>query len=230
MSFLVCAETWTSSDGVVLAYYDEGDGATITRCTLPSGFSGGLEIPSELDGNPIRSIEGWAFEGCSGLTSVTIPDSVTSIGDGAFDGCESIRQVEINCNLPWTMWNLLPDSYTSVTNVVLGPGVTSITDSAFDGCSGLTSFEVAGDNPHYSASNGLLLSKDGKALICGVNGGVTIPDGVTHIGESAFAGCESIWQVEINCELIWTMWDLLPDSYTSVTNVVLGARRDEHRG
>ena len=210
----------------MLAYY----GTTITRCTLPSGFSGGLEIPSELDGNPVRRIEGWAFEGCSGLTSVTIPDSVTSIGDGAFDGCESIRQVEINCNLPWTMWNLLPDSYTSVTNVVLGPGVTSITDSAFDGCSGLTSFEVAGDNPHYSASNGLLLSKDGKALICGVNGGVTIPDGVTHIGESAFAGCESIWQVEINCELIWTMWDLLPDSYTSVTNVVLGARRDEHRG
>ena len=56
-----------------------------------------------------------AFDGCSGLTSVTIPDSVTSIGRSAFEGCSGL------------------------TSVTIGNSVISIGNSAFDGCSGLTS-------------------------------------------------------------------------------------------
>jgi len=63
--------------------------------------------------NSVTSIGGCAFEGCSNLTSVTIPDSVTSIGDYAFEGCSSLTSVTI------------PNS------------VTSIGGYAFDGCSSL---------------------------------------------------------------------------------------------
>ena len=61
-----------------------------------------------------------AFDGCSGLTSVTIPDSVTSIGRSAFEGCSGL------------------------TSVTIGNSVISIGNSAFDGCSGLTSITYKG--------------------------------------------------------------------------------------
>lgn len=63
----------------------------------------------------VISIDDWAFEGCSGLTVVSIPDSVTTIGDWAFKDCSGLSSVTI------------PDS------------VTSIGDSAFEGCSCLSS-------------------------------------------------------------------------------------------
>ena len=49
-----------------------------------------LEIPVELDGHSVTSIGDWAFAGCTGLTSIEIPDSVTSIGEVAFSGCDSL--------------------------------------------------------------------------------------------------------------------------------------------
>lgn len=59
------------------------------------------------------------------------------------------------------------------------------------------SFTVGSGNAKYKSVNGLLLSKDGKTLIAGVNGGVTIPDSVTKIGIKAFAGCRSLTSVII---------------------------------
>ena len=47
-------------------------------------------IPSAIGGKKVTAIENWAFDGCTGLTSITIPDSVTSIGDNAFSGCNSL--------------------------------------------------------------------------------------------------------------------------------------------
>ena len=77
-----------------------------------------------------------AFSGCSGLTSVTLPDSVTSIGYGAFRSCSGLTSITI------------PDSVTSIgeyafgycsglTSVTIGNSVTSIGDSAFYNCSRL---------------------------------------------------------------------------------------------
>ena len=100
-------------------------------------------IPSSLrevtvtGGNILRG----AFYNCSGLTSVTIPDGVTSIGDRAFYDCTGLTSVTI------------PDSVTSIgnsafyncrglTSVTIPDGVTSIGSSAFSGCSGLESITI----------------------------------------------------------------------------------------
>ncbi len=79
----------------------------------PGGKSGGFTIPDS-----VTSIGDGAFGGCTGLTSVTIPDSVTSIGDYAFYHCSGL------------------------TSVTIPNGVTSIGDYAFECCTGLTSLTI----------------------------------------------------------------------------------------
>ena len=77
--------------------YDElGDAEvtiTVTDCDDAAGDD--LEVPAEIGGLPVISIEDSAFGGCSNLTSITIPDSVTSIGDGAFEDCVSLTSIII---------------------------------------------------------------------------------------------------------------------------------------
>ena len=74
----------------------------------------------------------------------------------------------------------------------------------FWGCNSIKEFRVSEYNTKYSSKNGLLLSKDGKTIVKGVNGIVTIPDGVTSIGSSAFYDCDSLTSVT------------LPDSVTNI--------------
>ncbi len=108
-----------------------------------------------------------------GATEITLPDTVTSIAGGAFGyNSELIR-------------------------VTIPASVNSIHAYAFDNCSGLISITVAEDNPFYKSINGLLVTKDGKTLVQGVNGDVKIPLGVTAIGDSAFYGCDGLTSVEI---------------------------------
>ena len=110
------------------------------------------------------------------LTSVTIPNSVTSIGDRAFSGCSGLTSVTI------------PNS------------VTSIGSGAFGNCSSLTSMNVANDNKNYSSKDGVLFNKQQTMLIqcpCGKQGAYIIPNSVTGIGEMAFADCSSLTSVTI---------------------------------
>ncbi len=153
----------------------------------------GCDITSITIPNSVASIGDEAFYGCSNLTSITIPDSVTSIGDEAFYGCSSLTSITI------------PDSVTSIgdaafsgcsslKSITIIDGVTSIGSSAFKGCSNLTSITIPdgvtsiGDETFYGCSS--LIS-------------ITIPDSVTSIGVRAFRGC-NITSITI------------PDSVTSI--------------
>ena len=109
-------------------------------------FSGCSRLTSVIIPDSVTSIGGYAFRNCSSLTSVTIPDSVTSIGDWAFSYCYNLTNVTI------------PDSVTSIgssafsgceslTSITIPDSVTSIGDYAFSGCSSLTIYCEAESEP-----------------------------------------------------------------------------------
>jgi hypothetical protein len=119
-------------------------------------YLNGTEITSLVIPNSVTSIGNYAFEDCTGLTSLVIPNSVTSIGDEAFAECSGLTSLSI------------PNS------------VTSIGKGAFSGCSGLTSLSI----PNSVTSIGI-------GAFCGCSGltSVTIPNSVIYIGSSAFCDC-----------------------------------------
>ena len=83
----------------------------------------------------------YAFYGCSGLTSLTIPSSVTSIGASAFEGCSGLTSLTISSSVT-SIGNYAFSGCSGLTSLTIPSCVTSIGWSAFEGCSGLTSIYV----------------------------------------------------------------------------------------
>ena len=101
-------------------------------------FSGCTGLTSITIPNSVTSIGGRTFEGCTGLTSVTIPNSVTSIGGGAFSGCKGLTSITI----PNSVTNIHDGAFancSSLISVTIGNGVTNVGASVFRGCNSLTS-------------------------------------------------------------------------------------------
>ena len=144
--------------------------------------------------NDVTSIGERAFSGCTGLTSVTIPDGVTSIGSAAFDGCTGLTSVTIG-NGVTSIDSAVFYNCTNLTDIAIGNSVTSIGDLAFFGCTGLTSVTI----PDGVTSIGSYAFYGCENLTS-----VTIPDSVTSIGSDAFRGCTGLTSVAI------------PDSVTSI--------------
>lgn len=142
-----------------------------------AGFVETVTLPSS-----ITEIGNFTFANCENLTEVTIPNSVVTIGKWAFFNCQSLTEISI------------PDSVTTVgkgvfkgcsglTNIPLGNSITSIGPQIFEGCSGLTNVTI----PNNITSIGYRAFADCSELMS-----VTIPDSVISVGVSAFSGCSKL--------------------------------------
>ena len=187
LTITFCAEADTETvDGIEWTYFLKdgkaslGDGC-YTRA-IPKSTSGAITIPATLGGYPVTHIGDSAFDGCSSLKSVTIPNSVTSIGKFAFNDCSSLKSVTI----PNSVTSIVQSSFSgcsSLRSVTIPDSVTSIGDFAFSGCSSFRSVTIPDS-----------VTSIGKWAFSGCTylRSVTIPDSVQSIGNSAFFGCESL--------------------------------------
>ena len=163
-----------------ICYRIVGDHAVVTPGSYP--YSGDVAIPATiaLDGTeyPVTAIEAAAFRECTSLTSVTIPPTVTTVGEYAFAGCTSLDSVAISDLAAWCGIEFDSESANpchqahrlfvdgeEVVELVIPDAVTSIGSFAFAGCSSLTR--------------------------------VSIPSTVTEIGAAPFIDCRSLSAITV---------------------------------
>ena len=173
------------------------DAVSVTyRGTDPNDYSGEYSgvviIPNSVTyaDNQYRvvGIEGYACSGCSGVTSVEMPNSVISIGYRAFSDCSDLVSVEIP-NSVINIWTEAFSGCSGVTSVEIPNSVTSIEYGAFSGWSGLISIVVDDENTDYDSREGCnaIIEKSSNTLIVGCQSTI-LPNNVTSIGDGAFSG------------------------------------------
>ena len=130
-------------------------------------------------------IDNFAFEGCSGLTSLALPSGLTEIGDFAFHGCSGLTSLTLPSGVTWIGYSAF-DGCSGLTSLTLPSGLTEIGNSVFYGCSSLTSLTLPSGVTEigYSAFHG-----------CSGLTSLTLPSGVTEIGYSAFDGCSGLTSI-----------------------------------
>lgn len=158
----VATAFWLQSASAQLTCVTNNGAITITGFT---GSSPSITIPATTNGYPVTTIGSAAFAGKSSLAEVSIPNSVTNIGDFAFLG-------------------------SGLTGVTVPAGVINIGVDAFVACTTLTNISVNATNPAYSSLNGVLFDKARNTLIqypaALTVGTYAIPWGVKTIGSDAF--------------------------------------------
>ena len=183
-------------DGIKYRLNDETSEAAV----IQYNYSGDIIIPETVDYDgktySVTSIGEEAFYYCSGLTSVTIGNSVINIGERAFYG-SGLTSVTIG-NSVTSIGSGAFRFCSGLTSVTIPNSVTSIGDYAFYGCSALESIIVEEGNTIYDSRENCnaIIETATNTLIAGFKNTV-IPYSVTSIGDWAFSGCSSLTSVTI---------------------------------
>ena len=171
-------------------YYDSRDNSNALIETESNTLIKGCN--NTIIPNSVKSIEDWAFSGCSDLISVAIPNSVTRIGKNAFGGCYGLKTVTIP-NSVKRIGEYAFDACRNLISATIPSSVTYIGESIFNNCPSLISIIVEKGNTYYDSRdncNAIIKTKS-NTLISGCKNSI-IPNSVTSIAPSAFDCCTGL--------------------------------------
>ncbi len=194
------------------------DGNIITDC--PSNLNGDITIPGS-----ITSIGDNAFRFCSNLNGITLPTGITSIGSSAFHQCSQLA----NITIPSTVTSIGNSAFylcSSLSSINIPASVTSIGSQAFNKCAGLTNITVDSSNSNYKDIDGVLFNKAGTTLIqFPIKKAVTlytIPSNTNTIEKYAFSNCSDLTGITISSN-VRSVSDYAFNYCTGLTNVTIPA-------
>ncbi len=186
------SHSFTSLGDVVYGIYEE-EGITYNlhedyaAVLKYAGNAESITIPYEIEGLPVSKIYDNVFSGCTDLISITIPDSVTTIGTNVFEGCTSLKSVILSESIDKIGSNMFSNC-TSLTNIVIPESVKTIGENAFKNCSSLESAVI---------SENVFLIRSGAFQDCSSLKYVNLPDGITDIAAYTFSGCTALTEIDI---------------------------------
>ena len=154
----------------------------VDRCFEDCRGLTSISIPSS-----VTSLGNECFRGCRGLTSVTIPSSVTSLGEYCFYDCSGLTSITIPSSVT-SLRDACFDECHGLTSITIPSSVTSLGNSCFSHCSGLTSITI----PSSVTSLGYNCFYGCRGLTS-----ITIPNTVTSLGDACFSGCSRLTSITI---------------------------------
>ena len=193
------------------------DSGTKTATLVPKTdgkYSGDIIIPEKVKGNDgveyiVASLGASSFKGCSGLTSITIPSSVTSLGDYCFEWCSGLTSITIPSSVT-SLGDYCFYFCSGLTSITIPSSVTSLGDHCFYNCSGLTSIIIPSS-----------VTSLGDFCFSGCSGltSITIPSSVTSLGVYCFSGCSGLTSITIPSSVTSLGYDCFKDcsGLTSIT-------------
>ena len=197
-------------DGIYYNVIQKGSIAVVTQGDNP--YTGDVVIPPTIvfEGKvyTVKSIGDNAFNGCSGLTNVDIPSSVTSIGSSSFYNCSGLTNVDIPSSVT-SIGNHAFDCCTGLTSVTIPEGVTSINEFAFASCHNLTSVTI----PEGVTSIGKY-----AFVFCVSLRSVTIPSSVKDVVFGAFYD-SGLTSVTFRSSATGIGRDAFQDCYVATINI-----------
>nr|DAI59256.1 MAG TPA: leucine rich repeat protein [Crassvirales sp.] len=144
-------------------------------------YSGSVSIPETVTNNgteySVTKIGEYAFQG-SAVTSVSMPEGITSIDYNAFSGCQNLESVTLPESLT-TLGSYAFSSCKLLKTIKIPSGVTAIPERCFRACSSLESVTIP---------EGVMTIGDGAFYACSINA-LTLPESLIEIGNEAFSGC-----------------------------------------
>ena len=210
---------YTTDDPTVIVgdfvFYPNDDEATSYYVKEYIGAGGNVTIPTTViikdDTKPVTKINAEVFCQRSDVTSVTLPEGLQYIGNKAFYGT-GITSLSLPNSITG-LGDMALASCPALTSINIGTGAPTVSSNAFINCPNLATITVAAGNTALKAEDGVLFSKSGTSLyVCAAKGAksgdYTVPSGVNYVYDNAFAYCTQLTSITFPSTMVSSSNDM----------------------
>lgn len=151
----------------------------------------------------VTTLQTWCFSHCVNLKSVTLPDGLTTLAHGCFYDCRNLTSIVLPNTVTWLGPMCFSRCY-SLTDIILPDGITEIGQSCFGDCSSLANITLPAG-----------ITELGSSCFGGCSSltSITLPDGITRLGSSCFNGCSSLKSMYVSRKTPFAVYDYIFEGF-----------------